>query len=91
MSCHLSLFAKPQRDLRDLIWHRAMLVQERTRIVNRLQKMLEHANIKLASVASDVMGVSGRQMLAAFAEGQTNAVAMAELAKGRLRNKMDVQ
>ncbi|NIV38251.1 MAG: transposase, partial [Anaerolineae bacterium] len=52
--------AKPQRDLRDLTRHRVKLVQERARIVNRVQKVLEHANIKLASVASDVMGVSGR-------------------------------
>lgn len=81
--------AKPQRDLRDLTRHRVKLVQERARIVNRLQKVLEHANIKLASVASDVLGVSGRQMLTALVEGETNAAAMAELAKGRMRNKME--
>ena len=81
--------AKPQRDLRDLTRYRRNLVQERARVVNRLQKVLEHANIKLASVASDVMGVSGRQMLAALVEGGSEPELMAELAKGRLRNKMD--
>lgn len=81
--------AKPQRDLRDLTRHRVTLVQERARIVNRLQKVLEHANIKLASVASDIMGVSGRQMLEAIVGGQTDAAAMADLAKGRMRHKME--
>lgn len=81
--------AKPQRDLRDLTRHRVTLVQERARIVNRLQKVLEHANIKLASVATDIMGVSGRQMLAAIVDGETDAAAMADLAKGRMRNKME--
>jgi transposase len=80
--------AKPQRDLRDLSRHRVKLVQERARIVNRVQKVLEHANIKLASVASDVMGVSGRQMMAALMAGETDAAVMADLAKGRLRNKI---
>jgi len=78
---------KPQRDLRDLTRHRVNLVQERARVVNRLQKVLEHANIKLASVATDVLGVSGRQMLAALVGGESDATVMAELAKGRLRNK----
>ena len=81
--------AKPQRDLRDLTRHRVTVVQERARIVNRLQKVLEHANIKLASVASDIMGVSGRQMLEAIVGGETDAAAMADLAKGRMRNKME--
>lgn len=80
---------KPQRDLRDLTRHRVTLVQERARIVNRLQKVLEHANIKLASVATDIMGVSGRQMLAALVDGETDASVMADLAKGRMRNKME--
>lgn len=80
--------AKPQRDLRDLTRYRVNLVQERARVVNRLQKVLEQANIKLASVASDVLGVSGRQMLEALVGGQRDAALMAELAKGRLRNKM---
>lgn len=81
--------AKPQRDLRDLTRHRVTLVQERARVVNRLQKVLEHANIKLASVASDIMGVSGRQMLEAIIGGETDAAAMADLAKGRMRNKLE--
>lgn len=81
--------AKPQRDLRDLTRHRVKLVQERARIVNRLQKVLEHANIKLASVASDIMGVSGREMLSALVAGQTDAAVMADLAKGRMRNKLE--
>ena len=81
--------AKPQRDLRDLTRHRVKLVQERARIVNRLQKVLEHANIKLASVATVVMGVSGREMLAALVEGETDAAVMADLARGRMRNKME--
>lgn len=80
---------KPQRDLRDLTRHRVTLVQERARIVNRLQKVLEHANIKLASVATDIMGVSGRQMLEALVEGEADAVVMADLAKGRMRTKME--
>lgn len=80
--------AKPQRDLRDLTRHRVKLVQERARVVNRVQKVLEHANIKLASVASDVMGVSGREMMAALMTGETDPAMMAELAKGRLRNKI---
>jgi transposase len=58
-------------------------------LVNRIQKVLEGANIKLASVASDVMGTSGRAMLDAIVAGQTNPVLMAELARGRLRNKRD--
>lgn len=81
--------AKPQRDLRDLTRHRVSLVQERTRVVNRLQKVLEQANIKLASVATDVMGVSGRQMLEALVGGESDPAIMAELAKGRLRNKIE--
>ena len=80
--------AQPQRDLRDLTRHRVKLGQERARIVNRLQKVLEHANIKLASVATDIMGVSGREMLAALVAGETEATVIAALAKGRLRNKM---
>jgi transposase len=64
------------------------LVQERSREVNRVQKLLEGANIKLASVATDIMGVSGRQMLNELAAGQTDPKALAELAKGRLRNKL---
>ena len=80
--------AKPQRDLRDLTRYRTKLVQERARVVNRVQKLLENANIKLASVASDVLGVSGRRMLMALVDGESDPAVMAELSKGRLRNKI---
>jgi transposase len=79
---------KPQRALRDLTRYRSKLVQERSRSVNRVQKLLEGANIKLASVASDVMGVSGQAMLAAICEGRMTAEEMADLARGRLRKKI---
>jgi transposase len=77
-----------QRDLRDLTRYRTTLVRERARIVNRLQKVLEDANLKLAGVATDVMGVSGRAMLEALLAGQTDTTQLAELAKGRLRKKI---
>jgi transposase len=80
--------AQAQRDLRDLTRTRVTLVQERARVVNRLQKVLEQANIKLASVATDVLGVSGRQMLEALVAGESDPAVMAELAKGRLRTKL---
>jgi len=79
---------KPQRALREMTRYRTTLVQERTRIVNRVQKLLEGANIKLASVAADIMGASGRAMLAEIATGQTDAELMADLARGRMRNKI---
>lgn len=79
---------KPQRDLRDMLRYRSALIQERTREVNRVQKVLEDANIKLASVATSVMGVSARQMLAAIIAGVEDPEALAELAKGRLRAKI---
>ena len=80
--------AKPQRELRELTRYRVKVVQERARVVNRVQKVLESANVKLASVVSDVLGVSGKQMLAAMVAGQTDPEVLASLAKGRLRNKM---
>jgi transposase len=76
-----------QRELRELTRFRSTFVRERATLVNRVQKVLESANIKLGSVASDVMGVSGRLMLAAIIEGQASPEEMAELAKGRLREK----
>ncbi len=79
---------KPQRALRELTRYRTTLVEERARVVNRVQKLLEGANIKLASVASDVMGVSARAMLAEIVAGQTDVALMADLAKGRMRNKI---
>jgi transposase len=77
-----------QRDLRDLTRYRTKLVQERVREVNRVQGVLERANIKLASVASDIMGVSGRAMLEALIAGRADPAAMAELAKRRMRRKI---
>lgn len=79
----------PQRDLRDLTRHRSNFVRERTNLINRVHKTLEGANIKLASVATNIMGVSGRAMLEALLEGATEPTLMAELAKGRLRTKRD--
>jgi len=78
-----------QRELRELTRHRTNFVRERATLVNRVQKTLESANIKLASVATNVMGVSGRAMLAAIIEGKTSSLEMAELAKGRLREKRE--
>lgn len=75
------------RDLRDLTRYRRQLVHEHTSEVNRLQKVLETANIKLASVATDVMGKSGRAILQALLAGERNPEHLAELSKGRLRNK----
>lgn len=75
------------RDLRDLTRYRRQLVNERSAEVNRVQKLLENANLKLASVATDVMGVSGRSILDALLAGERDASVLAELSKGRLRNK----
>jgi transposase len=79
---------KPQRALREMTRYRTKLVQERTRVVNRVQKLLEGANVKLSSVVTDVMGVSARAMLAEIVAGQTDAELMADLARGRMRNKI---
>ncbi len=82
--------ARPQRELRDLTRTRTSLIDERSAVVNRLQKVLEDATIKLAGVATDVMGVSGRAILAALLDGTTDPDTLAELAKGKLRKKRDV-
>ena len=79
----------PIRELRDLVRHRSNFVRERATLVNRVQKVLEAANIKLASVATDVCGVSGRRMLDAIIGGAADPATMAELARGRLRAKRD--
>lgn len=79
---------QPIRDLRDLTRYRKTLRQERAQEVNRLQKVLETANLKLASVASDVLGKSGRDMLDALVGGQSDPLVLAELARGRLRAKL---
>ena len=77
-----------QRDLRDLTRQRTNLVQDRATVVNRLHKVLEWANIKLTSVATNVTGVSARAMLEAILQGQLAPQVLAELAQGRLRHKL---
>ncbi len=79
---------KPLRELRDLTRYRRKLVESQAAERNRLLKLLETANIKLASVASDVFGVSGRLMLQALTQGKATPQEMAELAKGLLRKKI---
>ena len=76
-----------QRDLRDLTRQRTNLIADRGTVVKRLQKVLEWSNIKLASVVSDVMGLSARAMLEAIVSGEHDATVLAALAKGRLRAK----
>src|SRR2546427_8550425 len=78
----------PIRELRDLTRYRASLAQEINRIANRIQKVLEDANIKLASVATDTLGASGRAMLEAMLAGEQDAARLAEMAQGKLRNKI---
>jgi transposase len=81
---------KPIRELRDLTRYRRKLVESRSAERNRLLKLLETANIKLASVASDVFGVSGLLMLHALVEGKATAQEMAQLAKRQMRKKIPV-
>jgi transposase len=78
----------PLRELRDLTRQRAQLVAEKATAANRIQKVLEDANIKLASVATDVLGVSGRDMLEAIIAGEEDAEKLANKARRRLRNKI---
>lgn len=80
---------RPQRELRELVRYRKSLIEERAREVNRVQKVLEGANIKLASVATDVLGVSGRAMLEAMIAGKADPKDLAAMAKGRLQKKKD--
>ena len=79
---------RPLRDLRDLTRQRTQLIREQTRIVNRIHKTLEDANLKLGAVASDILGKSGRAMLAALVAGERNPRKLAALAEGRLRKKI---
>lgn len=79
---------RAQRELRELTRYRTSMVRERSREVSRLQKTLEGGNIKLASVATDIMGKSGRGILEALARGSSDVQAMAQAAKGRLREKI---
>lgn len=78
----------PQRELRDLTRHRARLVEEKTRTINRLHKALEDANIKLSAVAADTLGVSGRATIQRLIEGETDPHKLADLALGQLRGKI---
>jgi transposase len=78
----------PQRELRELTRYRTVVARERANEVNRLQKVLEGANIKLASVATDILGKSGRDMLEALVAGTRTASSVAQLARGRRREKL---
>lgn len=79
---------QPIRDLRDLTRYRRSLIDDRVRLVNRLHKLLESANVKLSAVATDVLGASGKAMLPALLDGEVDPAMLAELAKGKLRQKL---
>jgi len=79
---------RPQRELRDLTRHRTQLVEEKGRTLNRIQKLLEDTNIKLASVASDILGASGRAILQALIDGESDPRKLADLAQRQLRGKI---
>lgn len=78
---------KPIRELRELTRYRHSVVRERTALANRIQKLVESGNIKLAQVVSDALGVSGKVMLRALAEGRTDAEQMSQAARGRMKGK----
>jgi transposase len=80
--------SRPIRELRDLTRHRAQLVAEKTRVVNRIHKILEDANIKLGSVATDILGVSGRAMIQDLMAGQSDPAQLAGRARQRLQQKI---
>ncbi len=77
-----------QRDLRDLTRERKQLTEEQTRVANRIHKILEDTNIKLGSVATDILGKSGRAMLEALIAGEQDTEKLAEMARGKLRGKI---
>jgi transposase len=79
----------PQRHLRDLTRYRSTRLSERARLVNRLQKVLEDTNLKLTSVATNILGVSARAMLTALLEGESDLEVLAGLARGKLRKKRE--
>lgn len=79
---------RDQRELRELVRYRRSLIDERSRESNRIQKVLEGANIKLGSVATDILGVSGRLMIRQLIDGEVNPESIAQLAKKQLRKKM---
>jgi len=80
---------RQQRDLRDLTRMRTQLTHEMVSVANRIHKVLEDTNIKLGLVATDVLGVSGRKIIKALIDGETNTVKMADMARGRLRDKIE--
>jgi transposase len=79
--------SRAERELREVVRYRKSLIRERAAEVNRVQKVLEGANVKLASVASDVMGKSGRAMIEALIAGSSDPKQMAALARGKLQDK----
>ncbi len=79
----------PQRNLRDMVRYRTKLIQDRSSEINRVQKVLEDSNIKLAGVVSDVMVASARDMLTQLIAGNDDPQVMAQLARGRMRSKID--
>ena len=81
---------RTQRELRELLRYRRRLIQQRAQVVNRVHKVLEGANIKLSSVATNVVGASGRAMLEAMIQGENDPEALATLARGKLRDKRPV-
>ena len=80
--------ARPQREFRELTRHRSQLVAEKSRVANRVQQVLEDANIKLGTVATDILGASGRDMLRALIAGEQDPEKLADLARRQLRNKI---
>lgn len=80
---------RTQRELRELVRYRRSMIQERARELNRIQKVLEGANIKLAAVVSDIMGVSSREMLDAMVTGENDPKKLAEFARGTMKKKVD--
>lgn len=79
---------RPQRELRDLTRMRTQLTREMSSVANRIHKILEDTNIKLGVVATDILGVSGRKMIQALIAGETDTVKLADMARGRLRDKI---
>lgn len=78
---------RPIRELRELTRYRESVVREQTALANRIQKLIESANLKLGQVASDALGVSGKRMLRALASGETDAEKMSHMARGLLKRK----
>ena len=78
-----------QRELRELVRYRRSIIEERARQHNRIQKVLEGANIKLGSVVSDIMGVSARDMLNAIADGEDDPIKLASFARRTMKKKKD--